>query len=218
MSEEDAGTSAVGITDYELAALVDMNTTPQGRRVLEAVGIDALLEEPTALRAGYATLLVREIAGLDDAGIVADGFGAAIGTMVSSADDILRVVLTHDGDVFGRSVLVDADAGSFLLDMTTYGVHAAQPLRRDADLIELVADVIATMAEEDGPGLPFDVEVTRFPLEAEPRHAELTIEDADSWRLADADAARRAATWERVREILGVSDGEAARMPRRAHS
>ena len=216
MAEEAAGNSAIGITDHELAALVDMNTTPQGRRVLEAIGIDGLLGEPTALRAGYATLLVREIAGLDDKGIVADGFGAAVSTMVSTAGDILRVVLSRDAEVFGRSVMVDAEVGAFLLDMTSYGVHAAQPLRRDADLVDLVADVIASMASDDGPGLPLSVEVTRFPVGSDAREARLTVEDAETWHLAGADAAPRAETWERASDALGLSDREVARQPRRA--
>ena len=84
MSDELDDDGPVGITDHELAALVDMNLTPAGRRALQAIGIAELLDDERQLRAGQATLLVRDIAGLDADEIVAQGFAAAIGTASSS--------------------------------------------------------------------------------------------------------------------------------------
>ena len=69
MDEEVA--DAVGITDYELVALIDMDATPEGTRVLEALGLADLLSNDTAVRAGYASLLVRGMADADDEGIAA---------------------------------------------------------------------------------------------------------------------------------------------------
>ena len=63
MTQDAAGTTGPArITDHELVALVDLRPTPQGRRALEAVGVADLLTDAAAVRAGHATLLVRDLA------------------------------------------------------------------------------------------------------------------------------------------------------------
>ncbi len=217
MTEESptAG-GAAGITDHELAALADLEPTLQAHRVLRAIGIERLLESRTALRAGYSTLLVRDIAGLDGHEIVAQGFGAAMSTIMVTAEDILRLVVTRDIRSVARTVLVKAELGSFLLDMTGFGVHAAQPLHGSTDLLELVAGIIEELACGACAELPTDVEVARFPVEGDVRAVSFVIESPDSWRLPNSDAESRASVWEKVVAGLGASDGEAARAPRRA--
>ncbi len=207
MTQDAAGTTGPArITDHELVALVDLRPTPQGRRALEAVGVADLLTDAAAVRAGHATLLVRDLAVVEGESIVAQGLAASVGTMLTTADDVLLLVLTRD-DVFGRTVLVDAPVGGFLLDLTSYGVHAAQPLHLDTDLLTLVRDIIADLAGGAGPGLPFTVEVTRFPIDGTPRTASLVIADADA---PSPDA------WAAARRVLGRSDAEAASNMRRA--
>ena len=215
MDEESE--SAVGITDYELVALVDMDVTPQGRRVLGAVGVSDLLDDPTAVRAGYASLLVRGVAGLDDDGIVAQGPGAAIGTMVASADDILLLILSQDGLEFARSVLVDASVGSFLLDQTDYGVHAAQPLEQYTDLLALVHDIIDNMADGHGPEGPFDAAITRPPVDGPDRTVVLHVASRTDWRTEGSDAEGEAAAWRAAVRALGRSDAELSSGARHAH-
>lgn len=213
MSEPGGG--AVGVTDYELAALADLDPTPQARRALEAIGIDGLLDDPTAVRAGYASLLVRDVAGLAGSEIVAQGFAGALATMLSEADDILLMVATAaDGGVLARSVLVDAPVGAFLLDMTSYGVHAAQPLA-DVSLLDLVHDVIANLAEDQA--LPLDVAVTRFPVDAPARPAAVRVVEPGLWSAAGEPAVSDAQAWASACSLLGRSDAESSAGARRAH-
>lgn len=195
---------AIGVTDYELAALICGNDTASGRRVAEAVGIAELIDDPTAQRAGLTSLLVRDLAGLDEGLIVAEGAATAIGTIVSTADDILRLVLRHDDTPVGRTILVDAAQGCFLLDMTAYGVHAAQPLRLDTDLFALVRDIIANVASDHADELPFDVTVSRFPVGGEVREAFLVV-------TGDIEPD----VWSGVQAALGKSDAEAGSLARR---
>lgn len=218
MSEDTPGADSVGVTDYELAALAALHDTAPGRRALEAIGIAHLVDDPEAVRAGFAGLMVRDLAGLDaEQHIVADGPAAAIGTMLTNADDILLLMLTRDGLAFGRSVLVDAKIGGFLLDMTAFGVHAAQPLHLDTDLVGLVYQVLCDLADGHGPGVPFDATVSRFPVGGDVRTASVVVETELRWRLSDADELVDApVAWASVREILGRSDSELASNARRA--
>lgn len=217
MTEQSMG-APVGMTDHELAALIDMEpeTTPQAQKALVAMGIAGLLKSKTALRAGYSTLLVRGHAGLDGQGIIAQGVGAAIATMLSTADDILRLVITKDVRSIARTLLVEAEAGAFLLDMTSLGVHAAQPLNRETALPDLVANIVEEFALELQEDLPLDVEIARFPAEGEVRTAAFVIETPDAWRWPNTPAAPPASVWAKVSDALGESDGELGRTPRRA--
>lgn len=217
MSEEAVDVvGPVGMTDYELVALVDMDETPQARRALEAMGLADLLGEPTAVRAGYCSLLVRDIAGLDDRGIVARGAGAAIGEMMAAADDILLLELTRDGVEFGRSVLVDAAIGSFLLDQTDLGVHAAQPLEPSVDPLTLLREVLEEFVAAEDPDGPFEAAITRFPVDGEPRPVLLRIESSTDWRAVGLPAGAPDG-WDGAQWRLGLSDAEAASGARRAH-
>jgi hypothetical protein len=217
MNQDAAGPAGpAGITDHELVALVEMQPTPQGRRALDALGLADLFTDAAAVRAGYATLLVRGLAVVEDETIVAQGLAASLGTMLTTADDILLLVLTKDAATFGRTLLVDAAVGGFLLDMTAFGVHAAQPLHLDTDLLGLVRDIVADMAGGAGPGTPFTVEVTRFPVDADARTAVVEIESPDAWRPGDAASTDHRTAWVEVRRVLGRSDSEAAANPRRA--
>ncbi len=199
----DEGTQT-GLTDYELVALVDLNPTPQGLRALEAIGVAGLLADPGAVRAGVASLLVRDLADADEDRLLVHGFAGDVGTMLTSASDLLLLVLSRDGRVDGRTVLVDAPAGGLLLDMTRYGAHVVQPLRPGTDLLTLVRDVIAEFAADEG-ALPFEVALTRFPLDAAERTAGVTVTGPEF-----------APAWSQARNALGLSDAEAAAAPRRA--
>lgn len=244
MDEEVA--DAVGITDYELVALIDMDATPEGTRVLEALGLADLLSNDTAVRAGYASLLVRGMADADDEGIAAGAEAAAIGEMMATADDIIVLELRHDEVEFGRSVLVDAEVGSFLLDQTDSGVNVAQPLEPSTDLLDLVREILDEMAgggpAGPGPGGPFDAVITRFPVQGEARSVRLRVDSPGSWHVDAADAAGTAAdsgdavasgavasdavasdavgdgsSWPELMANLGLSDAAAASGARRAH-
>lgn len=211
-AEPDTGRA--GLTDYELVALVDLNPTPEGLRALDAIGVSGLLDDPGAVRAGVASLLVRDLAEAEGDRIMVGGFAGAIGTMLATADDLLLLVITRDGEVAGRTVLVDAPVGGFLLDMTNYGAHVVQPLRPDADLLSLVRDVIGELAagEEE---FPFEVALSRFPLDGDPRDAGLTISSPDAWHAHGTNARSAHLAWSEVHFALGASDAEAVGVPRR---
>jgi len=206
---------AAGLTDYELAALVDLNPTPQGLRALEAIGVAGLLDDAGAVRAGVASLLVRDLAEAEGDRIVVGGFAGGVGTMLTTADDLLVLVISRAGRVEGRTVLVDAPVGSFLLDMTRYGAHVVQPLSLDTDLMTLVHDVIAELAA-GGEELPFDVALSRFPLDADARTAALTVAGPDAWHAHGTNARTAHLAWSEIRFALGPSDAEAVSVPRRA--
>nr|NLI49439.1 hypothetical protein [Propionibacterium sp.] len=216
MSEQGGEASGpAGLTDYELAALVDLNPTPQGLRALEAIGVAGLLDDPGALRAGVASLLVRGLAEAEDDRLLVGGFAGAVGTMLATADDLLLLVVTRAGEVAGRTVLVDAPAGGFLLDMTSLGAHVVQPLGLDTDLADLVRAVIAEFAE-DAAGLPFDVTLSRFHLDGDVRTAGLTVAGPHAWHAHGTNARTAPLAWSEVLLQLGPSDAEAASTPRRA--
>lgn len=159
---EDQGEGPVGITDHELVALVDMGTTDAGRRSLDAVGILPMLEDEPSLRAGYATLLVRDLAGLDKEMIVAQHFANAVAAIMGEAEDVVRLVVTKDGESVARTVFISAAEGGFLLDMTMFGVHAAQPLAPGQNILDLIFEVVSGMAENEAVSLPFTVELARY--------------------------------------------------------
>jgi len=216
MSDELDDDGPVGITDHELAALVDMNLTPAGRRALQAIGIAELLDDERQLRAGQATLLVRDIAGLDADEIVAQGFAAAIGTMLTTAHDIVRLTVGSPEHPAGRTLLVASEVGAFLLDLTALGVHAAQPFDTDADLLDIVRDVLDGLSGDAGEHGPLTAEVVRFPVAGADRAASLLLHGPDAWALSGADATAADDAWDAALDLLGLSDHEAAHAPRRA--
>ena len=216
MSEEATEASGpAGLTDDELAALVDLNPAPRGRRALAAIGVADVLEDPGAVRAGVASLLVRRMAEAEDDRLLVGGFAGAVGTMLATADDLLLLVVTRAGEVAGRTVLVDAPVGGFLLDMTTFGAHVVQPLHRETDLVDLVRAVIEEFAA-DADGLPFDVALSRFPLDGDVRTGVLTVEGPDAWHAHGTNARTAHLAWSEVLFRLGPSDAETLSTPRRA--
>ena len=216
MSEEIEDEGPVGITDHELVALVDMSPTPSGRRALQALGLEALLEDERQVRAGQATLLVRDVAGLDGDDIVAQGFAAAIGTMLTTAHDIVRLSVGSAEHPAGRTLLVASDVGAFLLDLTALGVHAAQPFDTESDLLDIVRDVLDGLARDAADGHPLTAEVARFPVAGADRVATLALRGPDLWAVADAEATTAEEAWDAVLDVLALSDHEAAHAPRRA--
>lgn len=191
----------VGITDHELVALVDMTDTPQGRRSLEAIGILPMLSDEASLRAGYATLMVRDLACLEGELLAVRSFAQAIAAMMGAATDVLRLVLTKDGQTRSRAALIESEAGCFLLDMSMFGVHAAQPLASGVDLFDLIRDIVTGLVEDRGLPLPADLEVIRFPGSGRVRTVTASVESVSSWRVkGEALAAEDA--WERLTVVL----------------
>lgn len=164
MSEniEDEAEGPVGITDHELVALVDMGPTDGGRRALDAIGILPMLDDEPSLRAGYATLLVRDLAGIEGELIVAQHFANAVAAIMGECTEVVRLVITKDSEPAVRTVFITAPEGAFLLDMTEFGVHAAQPLEPGQDILALIFDVVSGMASSEAIPLPFVVEVAEI--------------------------------------------------------
>jgi hypothetical protein len=191
----------IGITDHELVALVDMTDTPEGRRSLEAIGILPMLGDEASLRAGYATLMVRDLARLEGELMAVRSFAQAIAAMMSGASDVLRLVLTRDGQTRSRAALIESEAGCFLLDMSMFGVHAAQPLASGVDLFDLIRDIVTGLVEGRGMPLPVDLVVTRFPASGGVRTVTATVESESLWRVkGEALAAEDA--WDRLTVVL----------------
>lgn len=188
----------VGITDHELAALVDMSNTPAGRMALDAVGVLPMLEDEPSLRAGYSTLLVRDLAGIDGEMIVAQDVALAIAAMMTTATDAVRLVIGHDGDTAARTVFFTAPEGSFLLDMTVFGVHAAHALAPGQDILTLVWDVVGGMVQEGELPMPFEVSVTRLLPSGQETSVEMEVVAPDSWRLRSAGGIAVDGTPERI--------------------
>lgn len=183
MSEniEDEAEGPVGITDHELVALVDMGPTDGGRRALDAIGILPMLDDEPSLRAGYATLLVRDLAGIEGELIVAQHFANAVAAIMGECTEVVRLVITKDSEPAVRTVFITASEGAFLLDMTEFGVHAAQPLEPGQDILALIFDVVSGMASSEAIPLPFVVEVAKF-TEAGTRKVALTA-DLTAWSM-----------------------------------
>ena len=201
---EDEGEGAVGITDHELVALVDMGVTDAGRRSLDAIGILPMLADEPSLRAGYATLLVRDLAVLDEALIVAQRFANAIAGMMATAGDVVRLLITKDGEPAARTVFVSSPDGAFVLDMTVFGVHAAQPLAAGQDILALILEVVSGMTANDAIPLPFSFEVARFAA-AGTRAVSLTATE-NGWSLgsgANPITGTPEGVWGTARALLG---------------
>ncbi|WP_040159199.1 hypothetical protein [Nigerium massiliense] len=155
---EDEG--AFGITDHELLALASMSGSDPARRSLDAVGIAPLLEDEALVRAGYATLMVRGLAVVEDEMIAAQDAANAIAAIMAEAVDVYRLIITSGGEPVMRTVFINAAEGSFLLDMSGVGAHTAQPLEPGQNIPDIIFDAVSELGSGQVLPLPIGVEVS----------------------------------------------------------
>lgn len=187
----------IGITDHELVALADMNPTPIGRRFLEALGLAEFEGDERVIRAGQATLLVREVAGITGDSIVAQAFAEAIATMVTGANQVVALTLSAPAMLTSRSIMIDGPSGGLLLDLTAFGVHAAQPLGPGVTSLGLVRDILDNLGDD----LPLEAEMVVYRGEDEPRTAVFGVITSEMWEMDGAQVPADAA-WKKVMAAL----------------
>lgn len=179
--------TTVSLTEHEILALLAFNDTESAACTRDVLRLSAAEQRETLVRAGLATLLVRELAVLQEENIVLQGAVQQIAGIVATADAWLEVTVTTARTSYVLFA-VRAAGGGLVMSVGTHGVHSFNPLPRDRPILSFALDIAKHYLESTDPASTLSVRGRHHGLGAEARVATLLRDTDGTVRVTLGDA------------------------------
>lgn len=134
------------LTEHEFVAMAGFEQGDSSARSLDALGL-VEVATPEMGRAGLQTLLVRDLAHIDDEQITLDGPAHVVASILLTSYE--WNILTIDGpNVASVIVVIGAAAGKLLVGVNPSGVHEVRPLNPELVPLAVVGDLAVAAASD----------------------------------------------------------------------
>lgn len=171
----------IRITEAELVTLLLLAPSDSTTRTAHVLGLEPQLSVGEVDRAGMQTLLVRDLATLEDELLTAQGPAQVLGVVFATADQWL--VVTVDGsDVQTAIVVVSAPTARLMFVIFPSGVHEVRPLAPEGEVIDVARALASSFAEDSTYAKPLTVRIRYLTSDAE-RDARFSIAARDTWSV-----------------------------------
>ena len=175
--------TTVSLTEHEILALLAFNDTEPAAYTRDVLRLSGAEQRETLVRAGLATLLVREQAALQGENLVLQGAVQQIAGIMATAGGWLEVAVTTAQTSY-MLFAVQSTGGSFIMSAGTHGVHSFDPMPQDKPILLFALDIAKHYLEATDPGSKVSVRAKHHGLGTETRVATLLRDTDGTVRLA----------------------------------
>lgn len=206
-------TDALQLTEHEILALLAFNDGEPTVMTREIFRLTQHTDNEQLTKAGMTTLLVRELAELNNGDLVVKGPAEFITAVMATAGEWLEIALLTP-EKNHVMFAVSSAGGAFVANVNGDGTHGFSPLKNDRPILSFGIDAAAHYLRGPAGHRPVAAQIKHHGLDSQPKTANLMVDESGQWHLATGEGSQltkhevdEADAMDRFEKALSLDEG-----------